>query len=105
RIVHGVDLEQLVQVAEFDIAQLAGGRTSKDADRRQLYVRAQMRLDEFLRVVVAAEHRNDLDRFAEARDVVGRGEHAAGELLTAPEQRSDDVFLGRLSERRNILVF
>src|SRR6185437_15675438 len=105
RIVHGVNLEQLVQIAEFDIAQFAGGRPSKDADRGQLHVRAQMRFDEFLRIIVAAEHGDDLDRLAEARDVVGRRQHAAGELFASPEQRGDDVFLGGFAERRNILVF
>ena len=46
RVLHRIDFEQLVQVSEFDIAQLAGGRAALDAERRQRHVRADMGPDE-----------------------------------------------------------
>ena len=105
RVVHGVDFEELVQISELDIPRFAGRRTALNADRRQRDIRADMRADELLRVVVATQRRDDLHRLAEARDMVGRGNDAAGKLLAALEQRGDDVFLRGLSERRDVLVF
>ena len=54
--------------------------------------------------VPGAEAGDDLNLFAEPREVIGRGDDAAGEYFAATETAGDDVFLGRLAHGLGVEV-
>src|ERR1700730_7633559 len=55
--------------------------------------------------MIASETSDDVNFLAERSHMIGGGENAPGEYLIVLVARRDDVFLGRLTHRNDVLIF
>ena len=61
--------------------------------------------DQIVIGVLLADYRDDLDLADKIRNVIGGGNDAAGKRFAAFIAGRDDIFLGRFSHRRGVLIF
>jgi hypothetical protein len=104
-VVHVIDFEQLAQIVAVDEAALARGRHAGAANGGHLHVGLERGENQVLATIDLAQAGQDFHLAAEAGDVIGRGNDAAGKELAVPVLGGNKVLLGGFSKGRHIVIF